>query len=187
MGDLTFFSEQVSWQLKTDAKHLSFDPLALFHCKNVDASPKPLSGCLHMTSSPGSSAVLHPPPSVSQNLAVLGPLYGGWPSAYPASPSTAWLQNRKAWVPRLHQITLSKQLLQFPLTDTVSTGCRHKPDRHLRGCCSPEDSTPPHPMISSILSSPTPSSTLLLAHWPPCCFYKTQEALSSFSSCFSDS
>lgn len=35
MGDLTFFSEQVSWQLKTDAEHLSFDPLALFHCKSV--------------------------------------------------------------------------------------------------------------------------------------------------------
>ena len=150
MGDLTFFSEQVSWQLKTDAEHLSCDPLALFHCKNVNASPNPLSGCLQMTSSPGSSAVLHPPPSVSQNLAVLGPLYGGWPSPCPASPSAAWLQNRKAWVPRLHQITLSKQLLQFPLTDTVSTGCRHKPDRHLRGL----HPSPPHDFIHTFLPNP---------------------------------
>lgn len=165
MGDLTFFSEQVSWELKTDAERLSFDPLALFHCKSVAASLQPLSGCLPTTPSPGSSAVLHPPPSASRKLTVLGPLYGGRPSACPAPPSTAWLQNRKAWVPRLHRITRPKQLLQFPLTDTVSTGCRHKPDMHLRGCWSLQDHTPPHPTISSVLSSPTPSpSTLPLDH-----------------------
>ena len=124
-----------------------------------------------MTPSSGSSAVLHPPSSASQNPAVLRPFYGGQPSACPAPPSPARLQNRKAWVPRLHQITRSKHLLQFPLTDTVSTGCRHKPDMHLRGCCSLQDHTPPHPMISPVLPTATPSpSTLPLAHWPPCCF-----------------